>query len=69
LKDEPPALIQRLIGEASRELGVLLMLFAPLERLVVRSERLTLGFAVTVVALVFLLLGGGILIERRRPGQ
>ena len=49
--------------------ALLLVLFAPLERLVVRGERLTGGFALTVIALVFLLLVGGILIERRRPEQ
>jgi len=55
-----------MVGEALREVGVLLALFAPLERIIVRGERPTLGFAVTVAALVFLLVGVGILVERLR---
>ena len=55
-----------MIGEALREVGVLLAVFAPLERLVVRAESLTAAFAATVIALVGLLLGLGIAFERLR---
>lgn len=55
-----------MLGEAFREFGVLLLLFAPLERIVVRAEPLTLKFAATVITLVVLFIGGGIGIERQR---
>ena len=55
-----------MIGEAFREVGVLLALFAPLEQLVVKGESVTPAFAFIVVILVGLLLGFGIGIERRR---
>jgi hypothetical protein len=55
-----------MVGEAMRELGVLLALFAPLERIVVKGERLSPAFVVTVAAWVLGLVGLGILIERTR---
>ena len=55
-----------MIGEALREFGVLLAVFAPLERLVVRGEPFTPGFALTVTTVVLVTAGLGILIERRR---
>ena len=55
-----------MIGEAFREFGVLLGVFAPLERWVVKGEPFTLSFSATVVTAVVLTAGLGIVIERRR---
>jgi len=55
-----------MVGEAFRELGTLLALFAPLERLLVRGQPLTLEFLAIVVFFLVSSLGLGIGIERRR---
>ncbi len=53
-------------GEVCREIGALFALFFPLEHIVVRGERPTLGFVAIGLALSGVLISIGILIERRR---
>ena len=55
-----------MIGESLREFGVLFGLFFPLEHTVVREERLTLSFLLIPVASTTVLIGLGVIIERRR---
>jgi hypothetical protein len=55
-----------MIGEALREVGALLALFAPLERLLVRDQPLTPQFTIGLLTSVGLLFGTGTMIERLR---
>ena len=58
-----------MVGEALQEFGVLLLVFAPLERLVVKGEPLTFRFSATVVTVVVGTAGLGIVIERKRKPE
>jgi hypothetical protein len=56
----------QMVGEAFRELGTLLALFAPLERLLIQGRRLTPTFLLVVLVFIGSLMGFAIAIERKR---
>jgi hypothetical protein len=55
-----------MVGEAFREFGVLLGVFAPLEQLVVKEKPMTPDFLAAVLIGVLTTSGIGVVIERKR---
>lgn len=55
-----------MISEGLREVGVLLLVFMPLERILVRGEALSLPFMGVVGTIVVITFGAGLWIERHR---
>ena len=56
--------VQGLVGETAREIGILMLVFAPLES-AFADRPIDPGFVTTVILVSIILIGGGILIETR----